>query len=148
MVYGGEYFMKLPYKKMIREKSFLGFSAYCDCGHKHTFSTKDLDINTKNLTEVKFKKVYTCPRCESEYDGMFDIPETSKWKNLSPIGVLLSIILLTGIGFGGFKFIDTLIIKPNQPKEFNEITNKEYQEFKEWEKEHDQQEFEDSKISN
>lgn len=95
--------MELPYKKMIREKSFLGFSAQCDCGHKHDFSTKDLDINTKNLSEVKFKKVYTCPKCESKYDGMFDMPKSKWWEDLSPTGILLSLLLLIGLSVGGYE---------------------------------------------
>lgn len=97
--------MNLPHKKMIREQSFLGFTGICDCGEKHKFKPNDIDLNKSHSNTVFLNKIYTCPECKTTYDGMFDISETKNWKQFSPVGIVASLILVLGLGYGGYKTI-------------------------------------------
>lgn len=126
--------MKVPYKKMYRIKTPLGFTAECECGHRHKFSGNDINLKKSDATLAIFKNIYTCPNCNAQIDGMFEVHKEKKWKQLSPVGIFVSLVLLIGIGFGLFKFIDMSIIQPH--KDWEEKQQIMINEQEEWENQH------------
>lgn len=142
--------IKKPYKRMIREKTISKFIGICDCGLKHEFNRNEVVVKVNkqnnNSVYIEFAKIYKCPNCNSEYSGFFDSYGEYKIKKYSFIGILLSIAIVCLILFGVVKFIEVFFIESNEPKSFNEITNKEYNEFREWEQKQNNTEFENTKL--
>jgi hypothetical protein len=126
----------------------IGFVAECDCGHKHKFKGSEIDLDKSDSATALFKNIYTCPDCNTTYNGIYEIIyDRNQWyKNLSPIGVLVTLILVFGVLYGGYKTVN-YITTPNTT-DYKNATNKELQDFDKWDQKQKQKEFEDSPAFN
>jgi hypothetical protein len=140
-------FTGLPHKKMEKVKAF-GFAAKCDCGHQHKFKSSEIDLNKSDSSTAILKDIYVCPKCKTTYNGIFEnIQNRNVWyRNLSPVGVLISIILLFGLSYGGYKVFN-YVTTPNVT-DYKNATNKEIQDFNKWDQKQQQKKWEDSPAFN
>jgi hypothetical protein len=141
-------FINMPHKKM-KKLNRLGFVGKCDCGHVHRFKGKEIDLDKSNGATTTFKDVYKCLKCGQTYDGIFQsIPDRDAWhRKLSPIVTLITVILVFGLVFGGYKFITTVSQSPSQPTSINDMTNKQYDEFMKWDHDQQQKKWENQKVN-
>jgi hypothetical protein len=128
-----------PYKKMERVSKF-GFTARCDCGHEHKFKGADFDLNKSNGATAVFNIIYTCPKCGTQYDGIFEnITDRNVWyRRLNPIGMIVTAVFVFGLLFGGYKVLSYFTSPPSY-HDINHATNKELQDFYKWDEKQQQQ---------
>lgn len=142
-------FAEMPYKKMEKVNK-LGLFAKCDCGHEHKFNGNDIDLDKSDSITAVFKTIYTCPDCKTKYNGIYEnhnVTRDSWHRRLSPVGVVLSAILVFGLIFGSVKIIK-LFTPPPIETDVNKMTNKEYGDFKKWEQKQEQKEQENLPVNN
>lgn len=130
-------FGQLPYKKM-KQIGVSGLTAKCDCGWEHTFNRREINKEKTYASTIVFNSVYVCPKCNTSYNGIFanSVDRDTWYRNLSPIGVIISITLVCGLILGGYKFI-SIFKDNNEPTYYDtgdpdDMTNKEMQQFLEW----------------
>lgn len=126
------------YKKMIKANKF-GMVGICECGKEHKFKSSDIDLKESHGSVVSFKNTFECPSCKTHYNGIIENQKNrnSWYRNLSPIGVIVSFILVFGIGYGGYKFLG--LFSSDSPSSTyydtgdpSDMTNKELDDFIEW----------------
>ncbi|WP_152681194.1 hypothetical protein [Neobacillus vireti] len=144
-------FGQLPYKKMRKIGTF-GFVAQCDCGHTHKFKGTDFDLSKSNASSAEFNELYTCPNCKTVYNGIFEnIEDRNVWyRRTSPLGLLVSAIMILGLLFGGIKLLSTITIFDTEPvnSDINKATNKELEQFYKWDQKQKQKEWENQPAFN
>lgn len=132
--------IQMPHKKMEKIGTY-GFIAKCDCGHEHKFKGTDFDLSKSNAATGILKDIYICPDCGTTYDGIFEnkTDRDSWYRRTSPIGLLLSVIIIFGILFGGYKIINTISSPTPINTDINKATNKELNDFYKWDEKQQQQ---------
>ena len=142
--------MEKPFKKIIRKKTILGIVGVCECGHEHKFSAKDFNLESANKSIAFFKEIYTCPKCGNKYDGMYDTTSSNSiFQNISIVGVLLTILMVVGLLYGGYKIVDAIAEKGKEheyPKDFKDLTNRQLMELLEIEQKQKIKEWENKKA--
>lgn len=142
-------FVNMPHKKMKRIRTF-GFVAKCECGHQHKFKGTDFDLSKSNASSAQFNNIYICPKCGESYDGLFEnnIDRDVWYRRTSPLGWLISAIMIFGLLFGGYKIISAIFYSPPTNTDFNKATNKQVEDFYKWQQKQDQQEWENQPAFN
>jgi hypothetical protein len=130
-------FSELPHKKM-KKANKIGFVGECDCGHQHKFKSNEIDLDKSESSTILFKNVYTCPKCTTSYNGIFEsIKDRNNKLPFSPTGSLFVILLIGGLVFGGYKIISPMFYSHPTSTNINKATNKELDNFYKWD--HEQQ---------
>lgn len=112
----------------------------CDCGKKHRFGFTEIDKKSLDGDIITLKSVYICPNCNSSYDGLFaKVKNKDTWiRNFNPIGFTISLILLFGLLFGGYKVISILTEPTNSTPNYYEtgdpkdMTDKDLKDYIKW----------------
>jgi hypothetical protein len=131
----------MPYKKMENVNKF-GFWAKCECGYIHKFKSSEINLKTSNGNSIEFNNVYECPQCGQIYDGISENKSNRKHE-YSIIGLLITFILVVGIGYGGYQLLNS-IFTPTQTVDYNHATNKQIDDFNKWQQKQEQQKWENS----
>lgn len=135
------------YKKMKRLGK-RGLKGTCECGKVFNFTHDDFNTENKSFSLLYFNKVVKCDQCGNNYDGLYDDlynkPGESKY---SPIGLLISSILILGLLFGGYTVVKN-IFKGNEstPTNISNMTHKQYDEFMKWQDDQAKKKYDNSKV--
>lgn len=142
-------FIEMPHKKM-EKVNRMGLFAKCDCGHEHKFNGNDIDLDKSDSITAVFKSVYTCPECKTTYNGIYENHSaTDAWyRRLSPIGTMVSLLLVIGLMFGSYKVYNFLFDPSPSNSDINTITNKELEDFMEWDQNKKKTEWENQPVDN
>lgn len=140
--------IQMPQKKMEKVRTF-GFVAKCECGYQHKFKGTDFDLSKSDGSIAQLNTIYICPKCGESYNGIFEnnIDRNAWYRRISPLGLVISAILIFGLLFGGYKIISA-VSAPYETIDYNHATNKQIEDFNKWQQKQDKQQWENQPAFN